>query len=74
MNKICKINRMNKISEINKIFLISAEFANVIGVSLLTIKNQNRDDIFHSYMRTLTGKRLYTQVQIQKIWDKGAEE
>ena len=30
---------MNKISEINKIFLISAEFVNVIGVSLLTIKN-----------------------------------
>lgn len=51
MNKTSEINRMNKISEINKIFLTSAEFANVIGVSLLIIKNWDRDDILLRHNR-----------------------
>lgn len=51
----------------NEIFLTSTEFAKAIGVSLSTLKNWERDDILHPYMRTPTGKRLYTQAQVEWI-------
>lgn len=54
----------------NENFLTSTEFANAIGVSLSTIKNWDRDDILHPYMRTPTGKRLYTQAQVESYFRK----
>lgn len=61
---------MKEVIEMSEIFLTSTEFANAIGVSLSTIKNWDRDDILHPYMRTPTGKRLYTQAQVESYFRK----
>lgn len=54
----------------SEVFLTSTEFANAVGVSLSTIKNWDRDGILHPYLRTPTGKRMYTQSQVEEYFNK----